>query len=103
MMETAGGAKFCIGCKHVATSYSGDYSSFRCFAPQNLESSELNLIDGKTYKTYKFANCVTARKMEEGCGKEGKWWEPKPVEPPLRAESDRSINKTSKKISADDL
>lgn len=101
--------KFCVSCEHIATTGSRDPATYRCFAPQNLDSQTLNVVTGQYERHWKYSSAILARhapnRPDEGkaCGLEGKWWEAKKEPPPLRAESDRSINKTSKKISADDL
>lgn len=100
--------RFCIGCEYIATTGSGDPATFRCFAPQNLDSKTLNLVTGRYDKHWIYSNAYTARQAPAACGLEGKWWEKKKEEPPLRAMDDRGINKENKgkksgSISADDL
>jgi hypothetical protein len=71
--------KFCINCRHIGTNASGDYTKYRCFAPQNF--SHLNLVSG--LKEYVLQSCVSARSTETFagtavCGPEGKWFEQRP-------------------------
>ena len=93
--------RFCIGCENVATTFSGDPSAFRCFAPENLESSTLNLVTGRYDKVYKYSNCVLARQSEQACGIEGKWWKKKP-DLPIVNNPTKDKPRTGK-ITADDL
>lgn len=99
-----GGPRFCVACNWIGTNGSRDSASYRCFAPQNLESTRLDLVTGNTIKEWKFATCVAARGGPLACGEEAKWFKEKPEEPPLRHESDRTVARAPKsRFSADEL
>lgn len=67
--------KFCKDCKHCEDPFAYDSGHIRCQAPANFSS--FNLVTGE--KQYKLPFCIVARKREEGCGLEAKWFEIKEV------------------------
>ena len=87
--------KLCINCKHIGTNSSGDWTKYKCFAPQNM--SGLNPVDGhKEYTTELCkdtrANNYTTDFISRNCGLEGVWYEPKPSTNRLTRESDLEIS-----------
>lgn len=62
--------KLCKDCKHCS-----DYNaidSWRCRAPINFEG--ISLVDGSKVAVYEF--CVDSRANKNGCGLDGRWFEP---------------------------
>lgn len=103
-MESIPAATFCINCHHIATNGSGNWEQFKCFAPENLDSEKLNLVNGVKIKVYKVEDCHSARKSEIYCGKSAKWFKEKPPEKYFREEGDRTVNREKIKPSlADEL
>lgn len=99
--------RYCINCKHVGTSSSGNLENFKCFAPQNIIGT--NMVDGS--KIFK-GNCVQLRNSSspqgEICGNYGEWFElapPKPVYEPTPAPINKPVVgvKVKLKGSNDDL
>lgn len=103
-IESVDAAKFCTNCAYVATNSSGSWENYKCFAPENLESEKLNLVNGATIKIYRVEDCHSARKSTIYCGSTGKWFKEKPPEKYLRDEGDRIVNREKIKPSqADEL
>jgi len=71
--------KFCINCKWVGTNSSGDWTKYKCFAPQN--TSGTNLVTGAQMLLHEL--CEEQRKqgvaMTSYCGAEGRWFEQAPT------------------------
>lgn len=92
--------KFCKDCKHYrACEFTIDFlisacryenktmqetmntykNSYYCHCPSILEKGTLNLVSGS--RILKSSECVDLRADETMCGKEGKYWEQKEIEP----------------------
>lgn len=103
--EIATSLKFCVNCEYIATNYDKDSSRYRCFAPQNLVSKEINLVTGMDIKHWRYSSCDLCRSApvdsttpeSDGCGKVARWFVLKKEEPPLRVEGDRLVNREGKK------
>lgn len=72
--------KFCKDCKHYKAP--GKYlTHHRCHSPEN----EVDPVTGEPEATL----CTYTRIVEDRCGPDGKWWEPKcPLPPPNRDYND---------------
>ena len=82
--NTSSEPKLCINCKHIGTNSSGDWTKYRCFAPQNYAG--VNLVTGD--KEYCVSLCAANRATGiEGVGRSctaiGQWYEPKPPAPAI--------------------
>ena len=83
--STAPELKFCVNCKHIGTNSNGDWTKYKCFAPQNF--SHINLVTG--HKEYLFQTCDVLRLMTgdtDTCGAAGDWYEVKPATQPYSVE-----------------
>lgn len=94
-MDSTERPKLCINCKHIGTNSSGDWKSYKCFAPQNFAG--VNLVTGA--KLYATLFCEEARQHNNRCGALGDWYDaapPKPVYIPVDSTSDTSAKATLK-------
>lgn len=98
--ESVDAAKLCVKCEHIATNGSYAWEQFKCFAPENLESEKLNLVNGAKIKVYKVEDCHSARKSVIYCGPKAQWYKEKPPETYLRPEGDRLVNREKNKDSS---
>ena len=62
--------KFCNDCRHCDLAHNSEFS--KCRAPMNMSISP---VDGQLAPIYTY--CKTVRQQSDGCGMDGKWWEPR--------------------------
>ena len=79
--------KPCIKCAHLLgnRSYIDNYQHWKCGAPQNIKSEDINLVTGQKYKIYHEASCVDQRLYDSisdahnnklpRCHRKGDWFE----------------------------
>jgi hypothetical protein len=72
--------KLCRDCTHLAKSSVGDAASWKCMAPQNITSREVDLVNGETVLKRRWLTCYEARAdgVIDSCGSKGQWFEPAP-------------------------
>ena len=94
------GQRLCKDCRWCDSDKSS-YRYWTCAAPKNLEKTSVCPLTGEVLKVWSCEYCDRSRGIPEVsfcpgpctpfwlvpppdlyCGKEGRWWEPKPVEPP---------------------
>lgn len=74
--------KLCCNCKHIAKSAIAGPENWKCFAEQNIESREMDLVTGLILVRRWFLTCYDARaagvQRRENCGPQGRWFEEAP-------------------------
>jgi hypothetical protein len=71
--------KLCKDCKWSKAPVVGGYEYAQCHAPQNVT---IRLTDGaKKIGACGVKYCEAARILDSDCGKDAKWYEPKPAKP----------------------
>lgn len=72
-------SRFCVQCKHChnrwpSTLY-GRNEPQSCIHPDNVESTDVDIVTGETTYVLKIANCYGSRHNLNSCGPEAKWYE----------------------------
>lgn len=71
----AEGKPHCIDCEHPnGAVYIYGRDNMHCFAPQNKIQDTINLVTGETIGEFHYPTCEEARKAEDGCSLEGRWF-----------------------------
>ncbi len=82
-----GSTNYCVNCKHLASSSSGDSERYRCLAPQNITAIDLVTGNKVARVLFCYEHRTDISNDPNYCGAEAKWFEQRPVyklpEPPI--------------------